>query len=81
MPLSSAFTFAFLFLAFIIDELHPRLCRGWDQTGSNGANLSFPADFGILPVHGTADFDKNNWLVGLVNAAPYIAASLWYGHM
>lgn len=22
-------------------------CRGWDQTGSNGANLSFPTEFGI----------------------------------
>lgn len=54
------------------------LCRGWDQTGSNGANLTFPADFGILPVQGTPDYDKNNWLVGLVNAAPYISAALWY---
>lgn len=29
--------------------------QGWDQTGSNGANLSFPKEFGILeddPVHG-----------------------------
>ncbi|KAF9782974.1 hypothetical protein BJ322DRAFT_1100771 [Thelephora terrestris] len=50
--------------------------QGWDQAGSNGANLSFPADFGILPVVGTPDYDKNNWLVGLVNAAPYIAAAL-----
>lgn len=51
--------------------------QGWDQTGSNGANLSFPAEFGILPVAGTRDYDKNNWLVGLVNAAPYIAAALF----
>ena len=69
-----------LFAFFALDCLSrpPRLCRGWDQTGSNGANLSFPADFGILPVEGTPDYDKNNWLVGLVNAAPYIAAASWY---
>jgi len=52
--------------------------RGWDQTGSNAANLSFPGEFGILAVAGTPDYDKNNWLVGLVNAAPYIASALWY---
>lgn len=23
--------------------------QGWDQTGSNGANLSFPVEFGLLP--------------------------------
>ena len=50
--------------------------QGWDQTGSNGANLSFPAQFGIgnggtnLP-----NADRDNWLVGLVNAAPYIASA------
>ena len=27
---------------------------------------------------GHVDYDKNNWLVGLVNAAPYIAAALLY---
>ena len=27
---------------------------------------------------GTPDYDKNNWLVGLVNAAPYIAAAFLY---
>jgi hypothetical protein len=50
--------------------------QGWDQTGSNGANLSFPAQFGIG--HGGTDLpnaDRDNWLVGLVNAAPYIASA------
>jgi hypothetical protein len=36
------------------------LHRGWDNTGANGANLSFPQEFGI---------DGNPWLVGFVNAA------------
>lgn len=50
--------------------------QGWDQTGSNGANLSFPAQFGIG--NGGTDHpnaDRDNWLVGLVNAAPYIASA------
>jgi hypothetical protein len=44
--------------------------QGWDQTGSNGANLSFPKAFGIgsESVHDTL-------LVGLVNSGPYIGAA------
>lgn len=54
--------------------------QGWDQTGSNGANLSFPQDFGIgagaLPAGpNNPNHDRDNWLVGLVNAAPYIASA------
>lgn len=44
--------------------------QGWDQTGSNGANLSFPDDFGI-----GSKSDYDTWIVGLVNAAPYIACA------
>lgn len=43
--------------------------QGWDQTGSNGANLSFPIEFGI----GT-DQGRDRWLVGLVNAGPYLGS-------
>ncbi|GAC97625.1 sugar transporter [Pseudozyma hubeiensis SY62] len=62
--------------------------QGWDQTGSNGANLSFPTEFGIpesspvgvlpgQPGYITdAQAQKNEWLVGLVNAAPYIASAM-----
>ena len=51
--------------------------QGWDQTGSNGANLSWPLEFGVpdsknkdgsSPPH----FEYNQWIVGLVNAGPYI---------
>ena len=62
--------------------------QGWDQTGSNGANLSFPLEFGI-PESASQDIafgqpgyvsaataEKNQWLVGLVNAAPYIASAM-----
>ncbi|OAA65817.1 Sugar/inositol transporter [Niveomyces insectorum RCEF 264] len=35
--------------------------QGWDNTGANGANLSFPLEFGI---------QDNQWLIGFVNASP-----------
>lgn len=51
--------------------------QGWDQTGSNGANLTFPEEFGIGHGHdpGHPNYDRDNWLVGLVNAAPYIGSA------
>jgi len=45
--------------------------QGWDQTGSNGANLSFPTAFGI----GDKDSERDTFLVGLVNSAPYIGSA------
>lgn len=44
--------------------------QGWDQTGSNGANLSFPEEFGI------AGKGKDEWIVGLINAIIYLTAGL-----
>ncbi|KAK5725110.1 hypothetical protein LTR17_013223 [Elasticomyces elasticus] len=44
---------------------------GWDQTGSNGANLSFPEEFGIH--NGT---QRDEWLIGLINAIIFLAAGL-----
>lgn len=44
--------------------------QGWDQTGSNGANLSFPAALGL-----DEDTDFGTYIVGLVNAAPYFASA------
>lgn len=45
--------------------------QGWDQTGSNGANLSFPKEFGINSGTG-----RDQWLVGLVNAIIFLTAGL-----
>jgi MFS family permease len=45
--------------------------QGWDQTGSNGANLEFPQAYGI---DSNSILDKT--IVGLVNAAPYIGTAL-----
>lgn len=54
--------------------------QGWDQTGSNGANLSFPQEFGIAggfrpPGPSNPNYARDNWLVGLINAAPYFASA------
>lgn len=45
--------------------------QGWDQTGSNGANLFFPAVYGI---GGKSAHDQ--LIVGLVNAGPYIGSAV-----
>ncbi|ORY63954.1 and other transporter-domain-containing protein [Pseudomassariella vexata] len=44
--------------------------QGWDQEGSNGANLTFPKQFGI----GTTS-DHDTFLVGLINSAPYVGSA------
>lgn len=33
--------------------------QGWDNTGANGANLSFPEEFGI---------QDNHWIQGIINS-------------
>lgn len=55
--------------------------QGWDQTGSNGANLSFPDALGIpvgdLLADGSVNPNaaRNQWYQGLINAGPYIASA------
>ncbi|KAG9237233.1 MFS sugar transporter-like protein [Amylocarpus encephaloides] len=46
--------------------------QGWDQTGSNGANLTFPDYFGI-----GSKSTRHSLLVGVINAAPYIGSALF----
>lgn len=50
--------------------------QGWDQTGSNGANLSFPQEFGIAAKKGEPNYQQDGFIVGIVNAAPYMAAAV-----
>ncbi|KAF4126205.1 Sugar (and other) transporter [Geosmithia morbida] len=45
--------------------------QGWDQTGTNGANLWFPEYYGIAD-----ESVRSRILVGLVNAGPYIGSAL-----
>ena len=54
--------------------------QGWDQTGSNGANLSWPVEFGVndsVPLDGPPPphLEYSQWIVGLVNAGPYIGSA------
>ncbi|KAI8684559.1 MFS domain-containing protein [Fusarium falciforme] len=46
--------------------------QGWDQTGSNGANLEFPYAFDI-----GSNSIRDKLLVGLVNSAPYIGTAFF----
>ncbi|PPJ54091.1 hypothetical protein CBER1_06318 [Cercospora berteroae] len=44
--------------------------QGWDQTGSNGANLSFPQEFGI------DGEGRDEWIVGAINSVIFLTAGL-----
>jgi hypothetical protein len=42
--------------------------RGWDQTGSNGANLIFPNVLNIPIADGSPNANANQWIVGVINS-------------
>jgi MFS family permease len=44
--------------------------QGWDQTGTNGANLSFHDVFNLED-----GVERDYWIIGLVNAAPYLGSA------
>ncbi|KAI1474389.1 hypothetical protein K445DRAFT_346427 [Daldinia sp. EC12] len=44
--------------------------QGWDQTGTNGANIFFPDVYGI-----GSNSTRDRLLVGLLNAGPYIGCA------
>lgn len=44
--------------------------QGWDQTGSNGANLSFPQEFGLV------NEGRDEWIIGLINSIIFLTAGL-----
>ncbi|KAI9146739.1 Polyol transporter 5 [Paramyrothecium foliicola] len=44
--------------------------QGWDQTGANGANLSFPKEFGIDQP------GRDEWIVGIINSIIFLTAGL-----
>lgn len=64
-----------LYMTVIVCSLAAAV-QGWDQTGSNGANLSFPIEFGISTEAGTPNATNHEWIVGLINSGPYIASCL-----
>ncbi|KAI1783044.1 hypothetical protein LXA43DRAFT_977304 [Ganoderma leucocontextum] len=49
--------------------------QGMDEFVINGANLFFPAQFGIDPGRGGGS-RRNQWLLGLVNSAPYLCCGI-----
>ncbi|KIX09118.1 uncharacterized protein Z518_00196 [Rhinocladiella mackenziei CBS 650.93] len=49
--------------------------QGWDQTGTNGANLSFPDAFGLDTPEGEPGYESDFWIIGLVNSGPYIGSA------
>lgn len=50
--------------------------QGWDQTGSNGANLSFPQAFGLTNEAGEVVPGREEWIVGVINAIIFLTAGL-----
>jgi hypothetical protein len=60
-----------LFLTVITCSLGAAV-QGWDQTGSNGANLFFPQALGI-----GSNSIHDKVLVGLVNSGPYIGTAFF----
>lgn len=71
-----------LYYTIILNSIAAAI-QGWDQTGSNGANLTFDKQFGIpnsppdCPDQATCD--RNQWIVGFINATPYITICLFAG--
>lgn len=72
-----------LYFTIVVNSIAASI-QGWDQTGSNGANLSFPVALGV-PYTGdvclgskaaAALCEKNSWIVGFINSCPYISIAL-----
>lgn len=65
-----------LYFTIVLNSIAAAI-QGWDQTGSNGANLSFPQDFGIADTgaacEAAGNCEDNSWLIGFINSCPYIA--------
>ncbi|KAF1941048.1 D-xylose-proton symporter [Clathrospora elynae] len=69
-----------LYLTVILNSVAAAI-QGWDQTGSNGANLTFSQAMGI-PDSGpeceqAGTCERNSWIIGFVNSCPYIAIALF----
>ncbi|GAA5965003.1 hypothetical protein JCM21900_004702 [Sporobolomyces salmonicolor] len=51
--------------------------QGMDESVTNGANLFWPVQFGLDTAVGTPDAEKHEWLLGLVNGAPYLCCAVF----
>ncbi|EIT72927.1 hypothetical protein BDV35DRAFT_404842 [Aspergillus flavus] len=71
-----------LYYTIILNSIAAAI-QGWDQTGSNGANLTFAHQFGIPqdPPDCTspAECSRNQWIVGAINSVPYMTIAIFAG--
>ncbi|KAJ4228269.1 hypothetical protein NW757_014147 [Fusarium falciforme] len=69
-----------LYFTILLNSISAAI-QGWDQTGSNGANLSFPQAFDIADTGeactAAGTCERNSWIVGAINGAPYMAIALF----
>ena len=69
-----------LYFTIILNSVAAAI-QGWDQTGSNGANLTFGQALGIpdsgAECEAAGNCEKNGWIIGFVNACPYIAIAVF----
>jgi hypothetical protein len=67
-----------LYLTILLNSISAAI-QGWDQTGSNGANLSFPQAFGIADVGAecaaAGTCERNSWIIGAINSTVRIQCS------
>ncbi|KAH7169942.1 hexose transporter [Dactylonectria macrodidyma] len=65
-----------LYFAIFMNSISAAI-QGWDQTGSNGANLSYPQVFNIASsgeqCEAMGTCSRNSWIIGAINSAPYMA--------
>ena len=68
-----------LYLTILLNSISAAI-QGWDQTGSNGANLSFPQAFGIADVGAgcaaAGTCERNSWIIGAINSSVRIDSML-----
>ncbi|GAA5833127.1 hypothetical protein JCM3766R1_001406 [Sporobolomyces carnicolor] len=50
--------------------------QGMDESVTNGANLFWAPQFGLITSAGAPDASRNQWLLGLVNGAPYLCCAV-----
>lgn len=70
-----------LYLTIVLNSIAAAV-QGWDVTGSNGANLTFPEAFGINDTGTTCTAAgtcvRNSWLIGIINAFPFLTIAFLY---
>lgn len=75
-----------LYFTIVLNSIAAAI-QGWDQTGSNGANLTFSQALGIPDVGPYCDLttfpdhegicNTNSWIVGFINSCPYIMIAVF----